>query len=219
MVGTNNGATGSPGRLTGWRTGVSGETAKRGRGEVGAHGARAGGSGEQRALGVGRADEGRPAWAASASCGVELGVAVGVYVEHPTAGQNTRGGSTRQTESDRLKLCLPPPPAPLLNAIALLLLRQQPSGTLQQTGVTMVVVTAANVADVTKTRNLLHSEEKQVHANDSYTGVEKREEIVALGRKIDWQIAAKRGTIKTIADGVQKEELKAVDKKDIPRFF
>jgi len=83
----------------------------------------------------------------------------------------------------------------------------------------MVVVTAANVADVTKTRNLLHSEEKQVHANDSYTGVEKREEIVALGRKIDWQIAAKRGTIKTIADGVQKEELKAVDKKDIPRFF
>lgn len=76
----------------------------------------------------------------------------------------------------------------------------------------MVVVTAANVADVTKTRNLLHSEEKQVHANDSYTGVEKREEIVALGRKIDWQIAAKRGIIKTIADGVQKEELKAVDK-------
>jgi len=59
-----------------------------------------------------------------------------------------------------------------------------------------VVVTAANVSDITKTAELLHGQEKQVHADAGYTGVEKREEIVALDRKIDWQIAGKRGQIK-----------------------
>ncbi len=54
-----------------------------------------------------------------------------------------------------------------------------------------VVVTAANVADVTKTSELLHGQEKQVHADTGYTGVEKRAEIVALERKIDWQIAGR----------------------------
>ena len=75
-----------------------------------------------------------------------------------------------------------------------------------------VVVTAANVADITKTAELLHGEEKQVHADAGYTGVEKRAEIVALERKIDWQIAAKRGGIKALAEGVEKEALKAVEK-------
>ena len=41
-----------------------------------------------------------------------------------------------------------------------------------------MVVTAANVADVTKTAELLHGEETQVHADAGYTGVEKRLEIV-----------------------------------------
>ena len=75
-----------------------------------------------------------------------------------------------------------------------------------------VVVTAANVADVTKTAELLHGQEQQVHADAGYTGVEKRAEIVALERKIDWQIACKRGTIKTLAEGVEKETLRAVEK-------
>lgn len=75
-----------------------------------------------------------------------------------------------------------------------------------------VVVTAANVADVTKTAELLHGEEKQVHADAGYTGVEKREEIVALERKIDWQIARQRGTIKALAEGAEKEARKAVEK-------
>ncbi len=75
-----------------------------------------------------------------------------------------------------------------------------------------VVVTAANVADVTKTAELLHGEEQQVHADAGYTGVEKRAEIVALERKIDWQIARKRGAIKTMAEGTQKEILKAIEK-------
>jgi IS5 family transposase len=75
-----------------------------------------------------------------------------------------------------------------------------------------VVVTAANVADITKTAELLHGAEKQVHADAGYTGVEKRAEIVALERKIDWQIAGKRGQIKAMAEGAEKETLKAVEK-------
>jgi len=75
-----------------------------------------------------------------------------------------------------------------------------------------VVVTAANVADITKTAELLHGAEKQVHADAGYTGVEKRAEIVALDRKIDWQIAGKRGAIKAMAEGAEKEAIKAVEK-------
>jgi len=75
-----------------------------------------------------------------------------------------------------------------------------------------VVVTAANVADITKTAELLHGQEKQVHADAGYTGVEKRAEIVALDRKIDWQIAGKRGVIKAMAEGAEKEALRAVEK-------
>ncbi|HAO79039.1 MAG TPA: IS5 family transposase [Verrucomicrobia subdivision 3 bacterium] len=75
-----------------------------------------------------------------------------------------------------------------------------------------VVVTAANVADITKTSELLHGQEQQVHADAGYTGVEKRAEMVALERKIDWQIARKRGQIKAMADGAEKETLKAVEK-------
>jgi IS5 family transposase len=75
-----------------------------------------------------------------------------------------------------------------------------------------VVVTAANVADITQTAELLHGQEKQVHADAGYTGVEKREEIVTLKRKIDWQIAGKRGQIKAMVEGAEKETLKAVEK-------
>jgi len=75
-----------------------------------------------------------------------------------------------------------------------------------------VVVTAANVADITQTAELLHGQEKQVHADAGYTGVEKREEIVTLKRKIDWQIAGKRGQIKAMVEGAEKETLKTVEK-------
>jgi IS5 family transposase len=75
-----------------------------------------------------------------------------------------------------------------------------------------VVVTAANVADVTKTAELLHGQETQVHADAGYTGVEKRAEITALNRTIDWQIAGKRGRIKKMAEGPEKEALQAAEK-------
>ena len=75
-----------------------------------------------------------------------------------------------------------------------------------------VVATAANVADITQTSALLHGEETQVHGDAGYAGVEKRAEIVALERKIDWQIAGKRGLIKALAEGAEKEARKAVEK-------
>ena len=74
-----------------------------------------------------------------------------------------------------------------------------------------VVVTAANVADIAKTAELLHGQETQVHADAGYTGVEKRPEIVALERKLDWQIATKRGTIKAMAEGAEKAAAQAVE--------
>jgi IS5 family transposase len=74
-----------------------------------------------------------------------------------------------------------------------------------------VVVTAANVADITKTAELLHGEEQQVHADAGYTGVEKRAEIVALERKIDWQIAGKRSLIKALTEGAEKAACQAVE--------
>jgi IS5 family transposase len=75
-----------------------------------------------------------------------------------------------------------------------------------------VVVSAANVADVTKTSERLHGQETQVPADAGYTGVEKRAAIVALERKIDWQIAGKRGLIRALAEGAEKETLKAVER-------
>ncbi len=57
-----------------------------------------------------------------------------------------------------------------------------------------VVVTAANVADITQVDQLLHGEENVVCADAGYTGVEKRSEHE--GRPVIWQIAARRGTYK-----------------------
>ena len=75
-----------------------------------------------------------------------------------------------------------------------------------------VYVTSANVADVTQAAELLHGAEQQVHADAGYTGVEKRAEVVALERKIDWQIARKRGGIKAMAEGAEKTAIQAAEK-------
>jgi IS5 family transposase len=75
-----------------------------------------------------------------------------------------------------------------------------------------VVVTAANVADIPQTAELLHGQEQQVPADAGYPGVEKRSEIVALERQLDWQIAGKRGMIKSMAEGAEKEVVKAIEK-------
>jgi len=75
-----------------------------------------------------------------------------------------------------------------------------------------VVVTAANVSDITQTAQLLHGAETQVHGDAGYSGVEKRAEIVAMERKIDWQIARKRGPVKAMAEGEEKAAVKASEK-------
>jgi IS5 family transposase len=75
-----------------------------------------------------------------------------------------------------------------------------------------VVATAANVADITQTAELLHGAETQVHGDAGYTGVEKRPEIVAQGRTLDWQIACKRSVLKALAEGAEKEARKAAEK-------
>ena len=59
---------------------------------------------------------------------------------------------------------------------------------------------------------LLHGEEKQAYADAGYLGVEKREEIAAGHADIVWQVAAKRGKIKAMAEGVAKETARQVER-------
>ena len=75
--------------------------------------------------------------------------------------------------------------------------------------------TAANVSDISQASALLHGAEKRVGADAGYTGVEKRAEIVALGRGIEWRVAARRRTHHAQPEGWAKalggawEKLKA----------
>jgi transposase, IS5 family len=59
-----------------------------------------------------------------------------------------------------------------------------------------VVGTAANVSDISQAHALLHGQEHNAHADAGYLGVEKRAEILALPREVEWRIAAKRGKLK-----------------------
>ena len=72
--------------------------------------------------------------------------------------------------------------------------------------------TAANVADITETHCLLHGQEKRGQGDSGYTGVEKRAEIVAKFPHVVWQVAAKRGKLKAMAEGPRKEVAKALEK-------
>jgi IS5 family transposase len=59
-----------------------------------------------------------------------------------------------------------------------------------------VVGTAANVTDISQGDQLLHGEENMVGADAGYTGVEKSPEHD--GRKVIWQVAARRSTYKKL---------------------
>ena len=65
--------------------------------------------------------------------------------------------------------------------------------------------TAANVADIAQTHALLHGQEKEVYADAGYLGVEKREEITARHQNLQWHVAAKRGKVKALAEGLIKD--------------
>jgi IS5 family transposase len=65
--------------------------------------------------------------------------------------------------------------------------------------------TAANVADIAQTHALLHGQEKEVYADAGYLGAEKREEMVSEHAGVEWYVAAKRGKVKAMAEGLVKE--------------
>jgi IS5 family transposase len=82
-----------------------------------------------------------------------------------------------------------------------------------------VHVTAANESDIASTHALLHGQEQRVHADSGYTGVAKRQEIVTaqdegrLRKDIDWFVAAKRGKIVALAEGVHKKLTVMLERK------
>lgn len=66
-----------------------------------------------------------------------------------------------------------------------------------------VVSTAANVAEVTQTVNLLHGRERVVYADAGYTGADKREEL--KGKRLGWNIAERRSRIEALPEGELKD--------------
>jgi IS5 family transposase len=75
-----------------------------------------------------------------------------------------------------------------------------------------VTGTAANVADVSQAHLLLHGQERDAQGDSAYQGVEKRPEILARFAHVRWQIAAKRGRVKAMAEGKRKELTQALEK-------
>lgn len=75
-----------------------------------------------------------------------------------------------------------------------------------------VTGTAANVADIAQTHELLHGEEREGYADAGYLGVEKRPEVIAKTREVHWHVAAKRGKVKAMAEGQLKELTQAYEK-------
>jgi transposase, IS5 family len=73
-----------------------------------------------------------------------------------------------------------------------------------------VAATAANESDVVHAHELLHGQEKTVHADAGYAGLDKRQGILdaqkqgKLRKSIDWRIAAKRGEVKAMPEGPYK---------------
>jgi transposase, IS5 family len=82
-----------------------------------------------------------------------------------------------------------------------------------------VHVTSANESDIAHTHELLHGQERRVHADAGYCGVDKRPEIVAaqaegrIGAKVQWLVAAKRGSLKAMPEGALKELTVLVERK------
>lgn len=61
-----------------------------------------------------------------------------------------------------------------------------------------VVVTAANVADVTQAHALLHGKEQDVFADAGYQGVDKRQEVQQHHPKVNWYVAMRPGKRKQL---------------------
>lgn len=70
-----------------------------------------------------------------------------------------------------------------------------------------VVTTAANEADIEVVDELLHGKEQVVHADAGYTGADKR----VVRKTLTWKIAAKRGRLKAMPGGKEKDRLQAIE--------
>ena len=70
--------------------------------------------------------------------------------------------------------------------------------------------------DLSETHRLLHGQEKRGQGDSGYTGVEKRAEILARFPHVVWQVAAKHGKLKAMAEGPRKEVAKALEKCKAP---
>lgn len=65
--------------------------------------------------------------------------------------------------------------------------------------------TAANVSDISQTHALLHGEEEEAFADAGYLGVEKRAEVVAGAPDLQWYVAARRGQVQAMKEGLLKD--------------
>jgi IS5 family transposase len=72
--------------------------------------------------------------------------------------------------------------------------------------------TPANVADVVQAHTVLHGAEHEAFVDAGYQGVEKRPEVLAQHPHVEWHVAAKRGKIKAMAEGMLKELHKGLEK-------
>ena len=81
-----------------------------------------------------------------------------------------------------------------------------------------VHVTAANESDVANAHHLLHGDEKHVHADAGFTGVEKRDEVKAAQQQgrikadVNWHVAERRHKIKVMPEGLTKELTQALER-------
>jgi transposase, IS5 family len=72
-----------------------------------------------------------------------------------------------------------------------------------------VTTTPANEADVNEADYLLHGKESVVHADAGYTGADKR----TAHKGVDWQIARKRGSVKALPEGREKQAIEKEEKR------
>ena len=72
-----------------------------------------------------------------------------------------------------------------------------------------VVVTAANVNDVTQAHALLHGEETEVHADAGYQGVDKREENA--DKSVTWHVAMRPGKRRALPETERGRLLERVE--------
>jgi IS5 family transposase len=65
--------------------------------------------------------------------------------------------------------------------------------------------TAAKVADIAQTHELLHREEKKVFTDAGYLRLEKGEENATTAPGLEWHITAKRDNIRAMVERFLKE--------------